>query len=105
MVPYGAYRCGDGDRAIGGADRGAIDNFCRDVYGRPEWIDDPRFNTVSGRRIDRIPLESAIEDAFATETRAEIARKLEAADIPSRRSQLGAAIRRAPAIGRSGTLA
>ena len=45
-------------------------------------MDDPRFATPPDRRTNRQALETAIEAAFAAHGRAEITRRLEAADIP-----------------------
>ena len=85
VVPYGAYRCGDGDQGLLAVQTEAQwISFCRDVCGHPEWIDEPRFNTVSGRRINGgFRWSRRSRTSFATETRAEIARKLAAANIPS----------------------
>ena len=83
VVPYGAYRCGDGDQvllAVQTEQQWA--SFCTDVCGHPEWIADERFNSVTKRRLNREVLERAIEDAFSACDRAEITARLEAADIP-----------------------
>ena len=83
VVPYGSYRCGDGlavNLAVQTEAQWA--RFCRDVCRRPEWETDERYATSSARRLHRDLLEPAIEDAFASAPRAEIARRLEAADIP-----------------------
>jgi itaconate CoA-transferase len=83
VVPYGAYRCGDGDLVLFAVQTAAQwEAFCADVCGHPEWERDPRYATSSDRRINRHGLEAAIEEAFAPHTRAEITRRLEAADIP-----------------------
>lgn len=83
VVPYGAYHCGDGQQVLFAVQTEAQwKAFCRDVCLQPEWIDDSRFNSTPNRRINRDQLEPAIESAFASTTRAEITRRLEAADIP-----------------------
>ena len=83
VVPYGAYRCGDGDQVLLAVQTDAQwQSFCGDVCDHPEWIDDPRFNTVPNRRTNRDALESAIESALSAYTRAEVTRRLETADIP-----------------------
>ena len=82
VVPYGAYRCGDGDHVLLAVQ---TDQHWRDfsqVCGRPDWLEDPRFATSTARRIHRDVLEPAIEEAFAPHDRAEITRRLAAADIP-----------------------
>jgi itaconate CoA-transferase len=83
VVPYGAYRCGDGDQVLFAVQTDAQwRSFCQDVCGHPEWVEDPRFNSVSNRRVNRDALESAIETAFSDLTRAEVTTRLETADIP-----------------------
>ncbi|HQY31394.1 MAG TPA: CaiB/BaiF CoA-transferase family protein, partial [Thermomicrobiales bacterium] len=84
VVPYGAYRCGDGDQVLLAVQSDLHwRNFCQIVLERPEWIDDLRFNTVPNRRINRDDLESAIEAIFQQWDRSEVNRRLEQADIPS----------------------
>ena len=84
VVPYGAYRCGDGEEVLLAVQSDAHwTAFCTGVARHPEWIDDSRFNSITNRRINRAELESAIEESFATATRAEILARLDAADIPS----------------------
>jgi crotonobetainyl-CoA:carnitine CoA-transferase CaiB-like acyl-CoA transferase len=83
VVPYGAYRCGDGDQVLLAvqSDQHWTD-FCTIVVGHPEWIADPRFDSVTNRRVNRDTLESLIEDAFTAFSRSEITARLEQADIP-----------------------
>ncbi|HEU5433988.1 MAG TPA: CaiB/BaiF CoA-transferase family protein [Thermomicrobiales bacterium] len=83
VVPYGAYRCGDGELVLFAVQTAAQwAAFCAEVCGHPEWERDPRYATSSDRRVNRDVLEAAIEEAFAPYDRAEITRRLEAADIP-----------------------
>ncbi len=83
VVPYGAYICGDGHPVLFSVQtqKQWID-FCTIVCEHPEWIADPRFDTTPHRRQHRDILEPLIEQAFAPFERAEINRRLEAADIP-----------------------
>jgi itaconate CoA-transferase len=83
VVPYGSYRCGDG-QAVLLAVQTEIQwsSFCTVVCGHPEWIDDSRFNSAPNRRINRDELERAIEEALTAFDRSEVTRRLEAADIP-----------------------
>jgi itaconate CoA-transferase len=83
VVPYGSYRCGDGQAVLLAVQTEAQwASFSRIVCEHPEWEHDPRFNSSSNRRINREVLESAIEAAFSAHPRSEITRRLEAADIP-----------------------
>jgi formyl-CoA transferase len=82
VTPYGIYRCADG--AVNFAVQTEVQwrSFCTLVCERPDWAADPRYATPPGRRAHRAELEAAIETAFATLTRDELTRRLEAADIP-----------------------
>jgi itaconate CoA-transferase len=83
VVPYGSYRCGDGQAVLLAVQTEVQwTQFCAVVCEHPEWIDDPRYNSAPNRRINRDVLESAIEEALSPFDRAEVTRRLEAADIP-----------------------
>ena len=82
VTPYGIYRCRDGSVNFAVQTEAQWRNFCTLVCERPEWAEDRRFASPSKRRANREALESAIEDAFSTLSRAEVSRRLEAADIP-----------------------
>lgn len=83
VVPYGSYRCGDGQAVLLAVQTEAQwANFCSVVCEHPEWIADERFNSSPQRRINRGELESLIEQALAAFDRAEVTQRLEAADVP-----------------------
>lgn len=83
VVPYGSYRCGDGQAVLFAVQTEAQwSSFCTVVCEHPEWIADPRFDAAPNRRINRDVLEALIEEALAVFDRAEVTRRLEAADIP-----------------------
>ena len=83
VVPYGAYRCGDGNLVLLAVQtERQWEAFCRIVCERPEWLDDPRFATTPDRREHRTILEPAIEEAFADLDRSTVTTRLERADIP-----------------------
>lgn len=83
VVPYGSYRCGDGQAVLLAVQTEAQwAAFCTTVCGHPEWVSDERFSTSPSRRVNRNVLESLIEDALSPFDRAEVTRRLEAADIP-----------------------
>ena len=83
VVPYGAYRCGDGNPVLLAVQtERQWEAFCRVVCERPEWLDDPRFATTPDRRKHRTILEPAIEDAFAGLDRPTVTARLERADVP-----------------------
>jgi formyl-CoA transferase len=83
VVPYGSYRCGDGGAVLLAVQTDAQwEGFCRAVCERPEWLRDARLASSALRRVNRVALEAGIEEAFASLSRAEVTRRLEAADIP-----------------------
>jgi crotonobetainyl-CoA:carnitine CoA-transferase CaiB-like acyl-CoA transferase len=83
VVPYGAYRCGDGNEVLLAVQtEKQWSDFCSLVCGHPEWVADPRFDSSPHRRVNRVELEQLIEEALSGFDRAEVTRKLEAADIP-----------------------
>lgn len=83
VVPYGSYRCGDGQSVLLAVQtEGQWEAFCRVVCDRPDWLADPRYATSALRRVNRESLEAAIEDALGAFDRAQVTRRLEAADIP-----------------------
>src|SRR5205823_35900 len=82
VVPYGSYRCADGAVLLAVQTEAQWRAFCDIVCGHPEWERDERFTTSALRRINRDALEGMIEEVFAALPRAEVVRRLEAADIP-----------------------
>ncbi len=81
VVPYGSYRCQDGAVLLAVQTEAQWRAFC-EVCGHPEWEADARFLTPPSRREHRDVLEAAIDDALGELPRAEVVRRLEAADIP-----------------------
>jgi itaconate CoA-transferase len=56
--------------------------FCEIVCHHPEWESDERFTTSERRRVNRVALETMIEQRLSSVPREEVVRRLEAADIP-----------------------
>ncbi|MCA9878362.1 MAG: CoA transferase, partial [Thermomicrobiales bacterium] len=81
VVPYGSYRCRDGAVLLAVQTESQWRAFC-EVCGHPEWEQDPRYLTPPLRREHRTELEGAIDAALGELPRAEVVRRLEAADIP-----------------------
>lgn len=81
VVPYGSYRCQDGAVLLAVQTEAQWRAFC-EVCGHPEWESDPRYLTPPLRREHRIELEAAIDEALGALPRADVVRRLEAADIP-----------------------
>jgi itaconate CoA-transferase len=82
VVPYGSYRCADGAVLFSVQTEAQWRAFCEIVCAHPEWETDERFTTSTLRRINRHALEGMIEEVFATLSRAEVVRRLVAADVP-----------------------
>ena len=83
VVPYGSYRCGDGQSVLLAVQTEAQwSAFCTIVCEHPEWIADERFNSSPNRLVHRVELEAAIESALSASDRPEVTRRLELADIP-----------------------
>jgi itaconate CoA-transferase len=83
VVPYGSYRCGDGNSVLFAVQTEAQwRGFCEIVCERPEWLTDPRYVNSPARLTHRAELEAAVEDALSALTRDQTTARLEAADIP-----------------------
>ena len=48
-TPFGVFRCRDGHIAIGAGSRDHFAHALFRIMGRPEWVDDPRYATLSAR--------------------------------------------------------
>jgi formyl-CoA transferase len=81
VVPYGSYQCQDGAVLLAVQTEAQWRAFC-EVCGHPEWETDARYLTPPLRREHRAELEAAIDEALGALPRAEVVRRLEAADIP-----------------------
>lgn len=82
IVPYGPYRCADGEVMLAVQNEGQWERLCRDVLARPALAGDPRFATNEGRVRLRGTLEPLIEDALRLLTRRAAEERLAAADVP-----------------------
>jgi itaconate CoA-transferase len=82
VVPYGSYRCADGPVLLAVQTESQWQAFCDVVCGHPEWENDERFTSAARRRVNRDALEGMIEEVLSALPRAEVIRRLEAADIP-----------------------
>ncbi|WP_161884179.1 CaiB/BaiF CoA transferase family protein [Deinococcus alpinitundrae] len=85
IVPYGAYRCADGQVMFAVQNEREWVNFCADVLERPDLTNDERFATNAQRLAHRAHLEDTIEVAFACLSRDEVSARLERAGIASAR--------------------
>jgi crotonobetainyl-CoA:carnitine CoA-transferase CaiB-like acyl-CoA transferase len=81
-APYQAYRCRDGFVIVGAGNQRLWERFCRQVVDKPEWIDDPRFGSVSDRVTHIDDLEGLIEEALISQDRQYWVDRMEAAGVP-----------------------
>ena len=80
-APYQAVRCSDGYITLGAAnDR--IFRRLAELLGHPEWLQDDRFESDSGRVENRAVLADLIEDVTSRQSREYWLDRLEAHDIP-----------------------
>jgi itaconate CoA-transferase len=83
IVPYGAYRCADGEVMFGIQNGREWARFCDVVLGQPALATDPRFAANADRVANRAALEPLIEAAFAALPAAEVLARLERGGIPN----------------------
>ena len=81
-TPYQAYRTADGYVTIGANNDRLWERFCNDVVQCPEWLTDPRFETLPDRMEHIDELERAIEKITATRTTSEWVEICDKAGIP-----------------------
>ncbi|MBY4945098.1 CoA transferase [Cupriavidus respiraculi] len=82
IVPYGVFDAADGPLVITVGNNGQFQRFCRDVIDRPEWPEDVRFATNTARSANRDILLPALREVLRGFTRADLLRRLTAAQIP-----------------------
>jgi crotonobetainyl-CoA:carnitine CoA-transferase CaiB-like acyl-CoA transferase len=83
VVPYGAYRCADGDVLLAVQTDREWRRLCAQVLDSPALADDPRFVSNELRVANRVTLESMIDAHFSQRARDQVIALLEAADIPT----------------------
>jgi crotonobetainyl-CoA:carnitine CoA-transferase CaiB-like acyl-CoA transferase len=81
-APYQAYRSKDGYVTVGAGSDKLWKSFATTVCGKPEWLTDPRFATLSARLKHLDILEQEIEEVLGTQTTAYWVEKLDAAQVP-----------------------
>ncbi|MEQ1946632.1 MAG: CaiB/BaiF CoA-transferase family protein [Bryobacteraceae bacterium] len=81
IVPYGAYKCGDGSVNFAIQNQREWRRLCDTVLQDVSIADDPRFATNSDRLKNRDVLEPLIEKIFAAQKVMDIVARLEEAEI------------------------
>lgn len=82
IVPYQAFRCGDGTSMIVGAFTSAFWRRLAEGLGHPEWIEDSRFATNAARVENRAILVPLIQDLFIQHPREHWSALLGEIDVP-----------------------
>lgn len=83
IVPYGPYQAADGkwvSTAVASARDWEV--TCRQVFQRPDLLDDPRFTDLPARRANRVALEGIVEEIFRTQPAVYWLERLKAAELP-----------------------
>lgn len=82
IVPYGVFEAADGPVVITVGNNAQFQRFCRQVLQRPEWAEDERFASNTGRSAHRDILLPWVRQDLARLPRAELLARLRAAEIP-----------------------
>src|SRR5690606_38124600 len=82
-APYQGYETKDGSILVGAGNQKLWEKFCLEVAGKPEWLEDPRYQTNSKRNEHSAELEKDIEAVFAEHPADHWLGLLEASGIPS----------------------
>ncbi|WP_180897808.1 CaiB/BaiF CoA transferase family protein [Martelella soudanensis] len=82
VIPYGVFDAADGPLVIAVGNNRQFQSLCRDVLGRTDMADDPRFATNILRSENRSALIPELERELLNHKRADLLNKLAAAGIP-----------------------
>ena len=77
IAPYGAYACESGDQVVISIQNNREwQNFCEQVLGRPELVDDPHYRNNVDRCTNRPALDRQINAVFARMSRSALVERL-----------------------------
>ena len=82
IVPYGMFEAADGPLIIAVGNNGQFEKFCREVIGRPEISEDPRFASNVNRSKNRLELGAQLRGIIRTLGRDVLLERLTSAGIP-----------------------
>ena len=82
IAPYQTFSCSDGELAIGGGNN-SIWKKIVEVLNKPEWDQDPRFDSPKNRISHRAALEALMNEVLGNHSRAYWEEKLLAAGVPA----------------------
>jgi len=82
VVPYQLFDTADGTLALACGNDGQFRALCRDVFGRPDLAEDPRYIRNRDRVNNRDTLIPVLQDTFRNRSTADWLRDLKAAKVP-----------------------
>lgn len=100
IAPYGLFHCRDGDIVIAVQNEREWRALCAEVLGRPELIEDPRFENNVRRVASRAALGTEIQAVLGASSVAEVEAKLTASRIAFGRVNDVAGLSAHPALHR-----
>ncbi|WP_370679819.1 CaiB/BaiF CoA transferase family protein [Comamonas sp. GB3 AK4-5] len=83
IVPYGMFEATDGPLIIAVGNNSQFDKFCRQVIGRPDIVEDPRFATNVERARNRMELQPLMTEIIKSFERDVLLERMAACGIPS----------------------
>jgi crotonobetainyl-CoA:carnitine CoA-transferase CaiB-like acyl-CoA transferase len=83
IVPYGMFEAADGPLIIAVGNNSQFDKFCRQVIGRPDIVEDPRFATNVERARNRMELLPLMTEIIGSLERNVLLERMAACGIPS----------------------
>lgn len=83
IVPYGMFEAADGPLIIAVGNNSQFDKFCRQVIGRPDIVEDPRFATNVERARNRMELQPLMTEIIKSFERDVLLERMAACGIPS----------------------
>ncbi len=81
IAPYGAFDCADGQVMIAVQNERDWVNLCTKVLGRPDMVDDPRFDAPGPRAANKAEMTAMIHEVFGKLPRADVMVRLTEAQI------------------------
>lgn len=82
IVPYGMFDAADGPLIIAVGNNAQFDKFCRQVIGRPDIVEDPRFATNVERAKNRLELAPMLTELIRSFSRDVLLERMAACGIP-----------------------
>ncbi|MBI5494185.1 MAG: CoA transferase [Deltaproteobacteria bacterium] len=82
IVPFGTFKAADGYLTIGVANDGLFKTFAT-LCGKPQWLDDARFQTNAARVENRVAMEEEVAPIVVTRTVEAWVKLLDGAGIPA----------------------